>query len=143
NGKVYRDFIPEISGRRALSEETALLVRHMLQSVVREGTASRLRWRYRVFNDVAGKTGTTQDNADGWFMAITPSLVMGSWVGADDPRIRFRSTWLGQGANTALPTVAYFLEQLNADTAFQQMTAARFPELPYRLRTKLGCDLYE
>lgn len=142
-GKVYDDFRPEASGQRAVSEETAQLVRQMLQSVVQEGTASRLRWRYGIMNDVAGKTGTTQDNADGWFMAVTPKLVMGSWVGADDPRIRFRSTYLGQGSNTALPMVAYFLEQVNKDGAYSDVAKAKFKPLPYKLRTRLNCDLYE
>jgi penicillin-binding protein 1A len=142
-GKVYDDFKSELSGKRALSAETAQLVRHMLQSVVQEGTASRLRWRYNITNDIAGKTGTTQENADGWFMAITPRLVMGSWVGADDPRIHFRSTYLGQGSNTALPTVAYFLEQINKDTAYRQIAKARFPALPWSLSRRLNCDLYE
>ena len=142
-GKVYDEFMPEVSGRRALSVETAQLVRHMLQSVVQEGTASRLRWRYNITNDVAGKTGTTQDNADGWFMAITPKLVMGSWVGADDPRIHFRSTYLGQGSNTALPITAYFLEQVNKDTAYKELARARFPSLPWSLSRRLDCDLYE
>lgn len=91
-----------------MSSETAALVTNMMRTVVTEGTASRLRWKYGVLTDVAGKTGTTQANADGWFMAITPNLVMGSWVGADDPRIRFRSTELGQGSNTALPITGYF-----------------------------------
>ena len=142
-GRVYDEFTSEISGKRALSAETAQLVRHMLQSVVQEGTASRLRWRYNVMNDVAGKTGTTQDNADGWFMAITPRLVMGSWVGADDPRIHFRSTYLGQGSNTALPVVAYFLEQINKDTRYKDIAKAKFPALPSSLRSRLNCDLYE
>lgn len=142
-GNVYDDFKPETSGQRAISEETAQLVRQMLQSVVQEGTASRLRWRYGIMNDVAGKTGTTQDNADGWFMAVTPKLVMGSWVGADDPRIRFRSTYLGQGSNTALPMVAYFLEQVNKDGAYTDVAKAKFEPLPYKLRTRLNCDLYE
>lgn len=142
-GNVYDDFKPRASGTRALSPETAQLVRHMLQSVVQEGTASRLRWRYNILNDVAGKTGTTQDNADGWFMAITPKLVMGSWVGADDPRIRFRSTYLGQGSNTALPVTAYFLEQINKDQNYHDIARAKFPSLPYALSSKLDCDLYE
>jgi penicillin-binding protein 1A len=142
-GNVYDDFKPETSGQRAISEQTAQLVRQMLQSVVQEGTASRLRWRYGIMNDVAGKTGTTQDNADGWFMAVTPKLVMGSWVGADDPRIRFRSTYLGQGSNTALPMVAYFLEQVNKDAAYSDVAKAKFEPLPYKLRTRLNCDLYE
>lgn len=142
-GNVYDDFRPEVSGQRAVSEETAQLVRHMLQSVVQEGTGSRLRWRYNISNDVAGKTGTTQNNADGWFMAMTPKLVMGSWVGADDPRIHFRSTYLGQGSNTALPMVAYFLEQINKDTAYTDIARAKFPSLPRSLAQRLDCDLYE
>ena len=142
-GNVYDDFKPRVSGRKAMSPETAQLVRHMLQSVVQEGTASRMRWRYHIYNDIAGKTGTTQENADGWFMAITPDLVMGSWVGADDPRIRFRSTYLGQGSNTALPTVAYFMDQINKDTAYREVSRARFSALPYSLRSRLNCDLYE
>ncbi|MEX2234890.1 MAG: transglycosylase domain-containing protein [Cyclobacteriaceae bacterium] len=142
-GKVFDDFKPRTSGTRALSPATTQLIRHMLQSVVQEGTASRLRWRYNVLNDVAGKTGTTQDNADGWFMAVTPKMVIGSWVGADDPRISFRSTYLGQGSNTALPTVAYFLQQVNKEKAYMDISRAKFPDLPYPLRSKLNCDLYE
>lgn len=142
-GRVYDDFIPESRGEPAMSPETAQLVRHMLQGVVQEGTASRLRWRYNILNDVGGKTGTTQDNADGWFMAITPKLVIGTWVGADDPRIRFRSTYLGQGSNTALPMVAYFLEQINKDTGYRDISKAKFPSLPYALSSRLDCDLYE
>ena len=142
-GKVFDDFKPEISGKRAMSEQTAQLLRHMLQSVVQEGTASRLRWRYNIYNDIGGKTGTTQDNADGWFMAVTPKLVIGTWVGADDPRIRFRSTYLGQGSNTALPMVAYFMQKINRDKNYEDISKARFPALPYALRTKLDCDLYE
>lgn len=142
-GTVYTDFKPESSGTRAISPETAQLVRQMLQSVVQEGTASRLRWRYNIMNDVAGKTGTTQDNADGWFMAVTPKLVIGTWVGADDPRIRFRSTYLGQGSNTALPMAAYFLKHVNDDPAYQGIAKAKFDPLPYPLRNKLNCDLYE
>lgn len=142
-GKIYDDFKPKVSGKRAMSEETAQLVRQMLQGVVQEGTASRIRWRYHIFNDMGGKTGTTQENADGWFMAISPQLVIGSWVGADDPRIRFRSTYLGQGSNTALPIVAYFMEKVNGDRSYQDIAKAKFPPLPYALRSKLNCDLYE
>ena len=142
-GEVYDDFRPEVTGKRAMSAETAQLVRQMLQSVVQEGTASRLRWRYNIYNDIGGKTGTTQENADGWFMAVTPKLVIGSWVGADDPRIRFRSTYLGQGSNTALPMVAYFMEHINRDPSYRAIAKAKFPALPYSLQNKLNCDLYE
>lgn len=142
-GTVYDNFKSKESGKRAFSKETAQLVTRMMQTVVHEGTASRLRWRYGVYNDVAGKTGTTQANADGWFIAMTPNLVMGSWVGADDPRIRFRYTELGQGSSTALPMVAYFLKQVNQDTAFKKISDAKFKPLPQDLQSELDCDLYE
>jgi penicillin-binding protein 1A len=142
-GKVYDNFKPKASGKRAISKETALLVRQLMQTVVHEGTASRLRWKYGVYTDVAGKTGTTQANADGWFMAITPKLAIGTWVGADDPRIRFRNTKLGQGSNTALPIAAYFLKQVSQDTAYKSLSSARFKPLPNALQRELQCDLYE
>jgi len=142
DGKVYDDFAAK-KGNRALSKETAQLMIQMLKTVVHEGTAARLRWRYGIYNDVAGKTGTTQSNADGWFMAITPKLAMGAWVGADDPRIRFRTTNLGQGSSTALPIVGYFLKQVNRDTAYHTISDAKFESLPPPLRQKLDCDLYE
>jgi penicillin-binding protein 1A len=141
-GNVFSNFKSNSKGR-VLSKETALKVRQMLQTVVQEGTASRLRWKYGVYNDVAGKTGTTQANADGWFMAMTPNLVIGTWVGADDPRIRFRNTSLGQGSNTALPMVAYFLKNVNEDDRFKEIAIARFRPLPYEVRKCLDCDLYE
>lgn len=142
-GKTYRDVPDRPASSRALSAGTAQLINHMLRTVVHEGTASRLRWKYGVYNDIGGKTGTTQSNADGWFMAITPALAMGSWVGADDPRIRFRSTQLGQGSNTALPIVAYFMQQLNKDRSLRRVADAKFPPLSPALQQKLHCDLYE
>jgi penicillin-binding protein 1A len=142
-GKKYTNFKKEGSGKRAFAPETAKLVTRMMQSVVHEGTASRLRWKYGVLNDVAGKTGTTQANADGWFMAMTPKLVIGTWVGADDPRIRFRITELGQGSSTALPMVAYFMKQVNKDPSFKEISDAKFKPLPRELQAQLDCDLYE
>lgn len=143
DGKVFEDFTPSLPGKKAMSQETANMITSMLRTVVHEGTAFRLRWKYGIYNDVAGKTGTTQANADGWFMAMTPELVMGAWVGADDPRIRFRSTELGQGSNTALPITAYFLKKLNGDEDYKSITTAKFPDLPRTLQKKLNCDLYE
>lgn len=125
---------------RALSRESATMMVHMLKSVVSEGTGSALRTRYGVQNDVAGKTGTTQLNVDGWFMAITPKLVIGSWVGADDPRLHFKSTSLGQGAATALPITAYFLQQVNKDERLRDIARARFAALPPELRSQLDCN---
>jgi penicillin-binding protein 1A len=142
-GKVFKDLNGKKESRPVLSKETAMLVRRMLQTVVHEGTASRLRWKYGIYNDVGGKTGTTQSNADGWFMGITPKLVVGTWAGADDPRIHFKSTELGQGSNTALPMFAYFMEEVNKDHAFKDVAKASFPSLPNALQQKLECDLYE
>ncbi len=143
DGKTYTNFKSTEEPERVLSEESAKLVVQMLKTVVHEGTASRLRWKYNVFNDVGGKTGTTQANADGWFMGITPGLVVGTWVGADDPRIHFRSTELGQGSTTALPMFAYFMQQVNLDANFKELSKAEFPKLPNNLQQRLACDLYE
>lgn len=112
---------------KVMTNETCQLMIEMMQSVADSGTASRLRWKYNLSNDIAGKTGTTQSNTDGWFAAITPELVMISWVGADNPAFRFRSTILGQGANTALPITAKFIQKINADPQFNSMTTAKFP----------------
>jgi penicillin-binding protein 1A len=126
---------------RALSEETCAMMIHMLKRVVNEGTGSSLRARYGLTNDIAGKTGTTQANADGWFIGITPRLVIGAWVGADDPRMHFRSTAMGQGASTALPIVAKLLQYANKDKELQSITRARFPAISESLLQRLNCDL--
>lgn len=128
---------------QALSEESAQMILHMLKRVVNEGTAAGLRSHFGLQNDVAGKTGTTQSNTDGWFMAITPKLVIGTWVGADDPRIRFRSTALGQGARTALPITGDFLRAANQDASLHAITQARFASLPRSLENKIDCDLFK
>ncbi len=130
-------------GEQVLSEDNAKMMVHMLKRVVNEGTGASMRSRYGVTNDMAGKTGTTQSNADGWFMAMTPNLVVGVWVGADDPRIRFRSTALGQGASTALPIVANFFQHVNADKSLSKISQARFTPLSSNLESKLSCDLYK
>ncbi len=131
------------TGEQVLTTENAQLLVQMLKRVVNEGTGAGMRSRFGVHNDMAGKTGTTQSNADGWFIAMTPQLVIGSWVGADDPRIRFRSTALGQGATTALPIVATFFQQLNADPELTRLSRAHFAPLPPHLERKLSCDLYK
>lgn len=127
---------------QALSPESAQMILYMLKRVVNEGTAAGLRSRFGLTNDIAGKTGTTQSNTDGWFMAITPRLVIGAWVGADDPRIRFRSTALGQGARTALPITGEFLRLANQDESLNSITQARFASLPNSLERKIDCDLF-
>jgi penicillin-binding protein 1A len=131
----------EPSSEEAISEETAAMMLYMLKRVVNEGTGAGIRTLYGLKNDIAGKTGTTQANADGWFIGITPKLVIGCWVGADDPGIHFKTTAAGQGAATALPIVAKFLQQVNGDAELTSIARARFEPLDRRLMEKLDCDL--
>ncbi|MEO5980426.1 MAG: transglycosylase domain-containing protein [Chryseolinea sp.] len=140
-GKVLELFKQEGTPLPALSSETSAMMVHMLKRVVNEGTGAGLRSRYGLKNDIAGKTGTTQSNADGWFIAITPKLVVGCWVGADDPRLRFKSTALGQGAATALPIVGKFFQELNKDQEFSDISNAVFGALSPALMEKLDCEL--
>jgi penicillin-binding protein 1A len=141
HGKVLQQWTSNEPMRLALEPDKADLMVHMLQSVVNEGTGSRLRWKYKLPNEIAGKTGTTQSHADGWFIGMTPNLVAGAWVGADDPGIRFRSTSLGQGANTALPIFGLFMQKVNSDTAFTSISKARF-NLNNNLIASMDCEPY-
>jgi len=141
-GEILENFRGEVVGAEAIAEETADMMLFMLRRVTSEGTGAGVRTKYGLKNDIAGKTGTTQSNADGWFIGITPKLVIGCWVGADDPGIHFRTTSSGQGAATALPIVAKLLQQVNKDRALAPIAMAKFPPLDRRLMEKLDCDLY-
>ncbi len=129
------------SKTKAMSPDHAQMMNEMLRAVVNEGTASSTRWKYHLTNDLAGKTGTTQSNADGWFIGYNPKLVVGTWVGADDPRIRFRSTALGSGSNMALPIFVGLFNDMNKDETLKNITSARFPDLDSQLLSQLDCDL--
>ena len=87
----------------------------MLRSVCDHGTGVRLRFRYGVNSPIGGKTGTTQNNSDGWFVGFTPSLVSGAWVGGEDRAIHFDSMAEGQGASMALPIFALYMQKIYAD----------------------------
>lgn len=140
-GNMLEDFQHESKPFVALSKETSDMMIHMLKRVVNEGTGAGLRSRFGLINDIAGKTGTTQSNTDGWFIGITPRLVVGAWVGGDDPRIHFKSTALGQGASTALPIVGRFLQQMNKEKEFADIASAKFAMLSPSLMSKLDCEL--
>ncbi|MBR5660015.1 MAG: transglycosylase domain-containing protein [Bacteroidales bacterium] len=109
--------ISEFTGRKreAIGENTAYLMVNLMEGVVQGGTASRLRYRYNLMGEIAGKTGTTNDNSDGWFIGYTPTLVAGVWTGAEDRQIHFQSGSLGQGANMSLPTWGIFMKKVLAD----------------------------
>jgi len=113
NGNVLEEFVP----RRveAISKETAYLTLNLMKGVVDHGTGIRLRYKYGITAPVAGKTGTTQNNSDGWFIGITPELVSGVWVGCEDRSAHFRSTDLGQGASMALPIWGLYMKKIYED----------------------------
>ncbi len=111
NGNVLADFTPKVE--EVYDENTAFITTQLLQGVCRRGTGGSI-WAYSNCY-VGGKTGTTNENADGWFMGITPRLVVGCWTGAEDRRVRFRSTQLGGGSHSALPQVGRFLGKVYAD----------------------------
>ncbi len=114
NGNVLQDFVA--NKNEALDEQTNYVMTEMLRGVVLGGTASRLRYRWKLMNDIMGKTGTTQNYSDGWFIGLTPDLIAGSWVGCDDRYIRFHSMENGQGASTALPIWAKFFQKVYTDS---------------------------
>jgi len=99
----------------AISEQTAYLMVNMLMGVVRGGTASRLRNTYQLNNEIGGKTGTTNNHSDAWFMGITPDLVAGVWVGGEDRSVRFTRMDQGQAAALALPVYGMFMKKVYAD----------------------------
>ncbi len=123
----------------AMSNRTRLEVLEILKNVVNRGTASRLRYTYGLSNALAGKTGTTQDNTDGWFVGMLPDLVTVTWVGHDDPRIKFPTTSVGQGANSALPIFAYFVQDMNKDARFDKLTKAKFEWSGSEIASIMGC----
>ncbi len=126
----------------AFNSETGLVMVEIMKGVIERGTGRSLRSVYGLRGDLAGKTGTTQDNADGWFIGYNPALVAGAWVGADNPSIHFRTTALGQGAHTALPIFARFIQTLEKDPGYRSMALAQFPPLPDALAGRLDCPDY-
>ena len=113
-GNVIAQFQPRMN--EVISEESAHKMLYMLKAVVDGGTASRLRNRYSLKGDLAGKTGTTNNNSDAWFMGVTPTLVNACWVGGDDRDIHFNTMFYGQGAAMALPIFALYMQKVYQDS---------------------------
>jgi len=127
----------------ALTPDQAATMTRMMQSVITSGTGARLRYGYGLYQgDFAGKTGTTQNQADGWFICYNPQLVTGSWVGASSQAVRFRSMALGQGASMALPIVGIFWHKMANDREFIKMYQSRFPEPKPEVLAQFGCPNY-
>ena len=113
--QVKKNEQDENDTREVLSEEAAYKMVDLMQGVMNGGTGSRMRFRYGIKAEMGGKTGTTNDNSDGWFVGYTPSLTFGAWVGGEERDIHFNSMAYGQGASAALPIVALFLQKVFAD----------------------------
>ncbi len=113
NGNVLERFVPDKN--EAMSEVTAYKMVELMKGVVESGTGIRLRYKYGYNNPVAGKTGTTQNQSDGWFMGVTPDITTGVWVGCEDRSAHFRTITLGQGANMALPIWALYMRKVYDD----------------------------
>ena len=139
-GNILAEFKPEISKDRSISETNRKIMIEMMKATVNEGTATRLRTTYGLRNDIAGKTGTTQNNKDGWFVGITPNLLAVTWVGSDDHRIGFRNTYVGQGANSALPVFAKLMQKMNSESGFNEITQARFSPVSSEIKEMMDCD---
>ncbi len=139
NGKVLEERLPEVEGIAICSPENAALMVEMLRSVVNDGTAAGLRMKYKLSADIAGKTGTTQNYTDGWFIGFTPTLVAGAWVGGDLQNIRFKNMGYGQGAYTAMPIWAGFMKSTFQDAHWSKLKNDTF-EISTSTKELLMCD---
>ncbi|MDB4107444.1 transglycosylase domain-containing protein [Bacteroidia bacterium] len=142
NGNILEEFTPK--REEAIRQQTAYIICKMLERVTMSGgTANRIRRNYTLPDNVAigGKTGTTQGNSDGWFMGVTPNLVSGCWVGAEERNVHFRSTALGQGANMALPIFGKYMQQVFAD-AESNYGRGYFKKPDIEMTIDPNCDNY-
>lgn len=138
-GKVIYTNPAHEPGEQVISPETAQTMIAMMQGTVDRGTASSLRSRYNLRSELAGKTGTTQKQTDGWFIGMNPNLVVGVWVGGDNPAVRFRSITYGQGSYSALPVYAKFFQKLYNDPTYKYLSSASF-NIPQNIYNKIQCE---
>ncbi|MDL2262428.1 transglycosylase domain-containing protein [Bacteroidales bacterium OttesenSCG-928-I21] len=141
NGNVLATFSANQS--EAISEETAYLMLDLMKGVVDGGTSVRLRYKYGFTGELAGKTGTTNNHSDGWFMGIAPELVGGVWVGGEERSIRFRYMNMGQGAVLALPIWALYMDKVYKDTKLPYSMDAKFERPSQPLSVEINCAEYE
>lgn len=142
-GNLLAEFERPSKRRTVLNDINCRLVTHMMETAINEGTGTRIRSSYRISGDFAGKTGTTQNHSDGWFVGLTPNLVTGSWVGAEDPGIHFRTITYGQGSYMALPIVGRFYSKLYNNQQYRQLQFAQFPNLEEQLLADLNIPRYK
>lgn len=140
NGNVIDRYAPEKN--EAIDEVTAYKMVQLMKGVVESGTGIRLRLKYKMENPIAGKTGTTQNQSDGWFMGITPDLTTGVWVGAEDRSVHFRTISLGQGANMALPIWALYMRKVYDDPSLH-ISQGDFSKPLTDVSIEFDCDKYD
>jgi len=138
-GNVIENFTPKRN--EAINEETAWLMLKTMEGVVQYGTSRRLRYKYGFTHPIAGKTGTTQNQSDGWFMGITPQLTTGIWVGGEVRSVHFRTITYGQGSNMALPIWALYMQKVYNDPTLN-ITKEDFEAPSQSLQTEFDCDKY-
>ncbi len=136
-GNVLSEF--NTRQHEAISEETAYLMANLMQGVVNSGTGARLRSVYALRGQIGGKTGTTNDNSDGWFIGYTPTITAGIWVGAEDRQVHFQSTALGGGSNAALPIWGRWMKKILADGTLGISEADTFTAPP-GMSVDLSCS---
>lgn len=141
NGNLIQEFLPEKI--EVLSEQTAYAMVELLRNVTVYGTGARLRSMYKINADIAGKTGTTQNQSDGWFLGFSPFIVAGSWAGCEDRFVRFRSLEAGQGARTAMPVWALFFQKILADKSLGFDEQERFLPPSQPMTIELDCAKYK
>jgi len=141
NGKVLETFIPPT--KPVMNDKYSYIMLDMLKGVVNHGTGYRLRGTYKVTAPTAGKTGTTQNNSDGWFMAMIPQLTGGIWVGAEDRAVHFNSMKDGQGAAMALPIWAYFIQKVYADKSCGIDPLKDWERPKEDLGVEIDCKVYD
>lgn len=117
---------PEIKNKKVYTDKTAEIMIQMLGKVITNGTAASLRYDYGLYNDLGGKTGTSQSQADGWFFGFSTNLVTGTWIGAENPSIHFKTMDKGQASHTALPVNGDFLRSLNNNPSFKYYVSGSF-----------------
>jgi penicillin-binding protein 1A len=140
NGKVLEEFVPNTE--EVFNEEKAFVMCELMKGVVQYGTGSRLRYRYNLTNPIAGKTGTTQNNSDGWFIGFTPDLAAGCWVGGEDRAVHFNTTDQGQGASMALPIWGKFFQKVYADKTIK-ISKGDFERPSKMSEIELDCSKYD
>jgi len=138
---VYTDLLHE-PGDFVISNKTAQMMIEMLKGVVDRGTANALRSVWKFDSEFAGKTGTTQNNTDAWFIGMNPKIIAGVWVGGDSPVVRFRNATYGQGAYSALPVYAYFFQDIFNDPKYNYLKNLSF-NISDSLKSAFDCNDFE